>query len=115
MINNKLRAEAKNEFEKVFFKLMNKAAFGETMSNVKKHIDITFATTERRRNYLVSEPNYHTTKLFTKNVLAIEMEKTQIIINKPVYLELSVTGINLCHMDTDSFIFQKKKASTKIL
>ena len=51
---------------------MNNAVFGKTMENVRKHRDIKLVTTERRRNYLVSEPNYHTTKFFTKNLLAIE-------------------------------------------
>ena len=92
-LNNKLRTEAKNEFEKDFFKLMNNAIFGKTMENVKrkkKKVDIKIVTTEKRKNYLVSEPNYHTAKFFIKNLLAVEMKKTQIIMNKPVYLELSI-------------------------
>ena len=55
--------------------LMNNAIFGKTMENVRQHRDIKLVTAERRRNYLVSEPNYHTTKLFTENLLAIEMKK----------------------------------------
>ena len=74
-MNNKLRQKAKNNFEKDFFKLMNNAVFGKTMENVRKHRDIKLVTTERRRNYLVSEPNYHTIKFFTENLLAIEMMK----------------------------------------
>ena len=54
---------------------MNNAVFGKTMENVRKHRDIKLVTTERRRNYLVSEPNYHTTKFFTENVLATEIKK----------------------------------------
>ena len=54
---------------------MNHAVFGKTMQNVRKHTDIKLVTTERRRNYLVSEPNYHTTKFFTENLLEIEMKK----------------------------------------
>ena len=57
---------------------MNNAAFGKTMKNVRKHRDIKLATTESRRNYLVSEPNFHTTKFFTENLLTLEMRKTQI-------------------------------------
>ena len=75
-INTKLRQKANNDFEKDFFKWMNNAVYGKTMENVKKHRNIKIATTERRRNYLVSEPNYHTTEFFTANLLAIEKRKT---------------------------------------
>ena len=54
---------------------MNKAVFGKTVENVRKHGDIKLVTTERRRNYLVREPNYHTTKIFTEHLLAMEMKK----------------------------------------
>ena len=54
---------------------MNNAVFPKTMENVRKHRDIKLFTIERRRNYLVPEPNYHTTKFFTENVLAIEVKK----------------------------------------
>ena len=54
---------------------MNNAVFGKTVENVRKHKDIKLVTTERRRNCLVSEPNYHTTSFFTENLLAIEMKK----------------------------------------
>ena len=56
-LNTRLR-QKENNFEKYFFKLMNSAAFGKTMENIRKHRNIKLATTERRRNYLVSEPNY---------------------------------------------------------
>ena len=58
------------------------------MENLRKHADIKLVTTERRTNYSVSEPNYHTTKFFIENLLAIEMKKTEICMNKPVCLEL---------------------------
>ena len=82
--------KAKNDLERDFLKLMNNAVFGKTMANVRKHRDIKLVTTEKRRNYLVSESNYHTTKKFSENLLAIEMRKIQILMNKPVYLGLSV-------------------------
>ena len=105
--------------------MINNAVFGKTMENVKKYRDITLFTTERTRNYLVSEPNYHTAKFFTKDLLAIEMRKTEILMNKPVCLGLSILELRaistyefrhiflkpdydekekLCFMDTDIFI-----------
>ena len=72
---------------------MNDTAFGKTMENVRKYRDIKLVTTERRRNYLVSEPNYHITIFFTENLLAIETKNTQITMNKPVYLGLSILDL----------------------
>ena len=124
-MNTELEKEAKNGFEKIFFKLMNNSVFGKTMENVRKHRDIKLVTTEKRRLKLVSEPNYHTTKHFSENLIAIEMKKTKIKMNKPVYLGASILDISktlmykfwydylklkyndkvkLCYMGTDSFI-----------
>ena len=75
-MNTKLRTEAKNDFEKDFFKLMNNAAFEKTVENVRKHRDIKLATTDKRRNQLASEPNYHIPKHFSENLIATEMKKT---------------------------------------
>ena len=63
-MNTKLRTEAKNDFEKDFFKLMNDAVFGKTMENVRKHRDIKLATADKRRYQLASEPNYHAQNTF---------------------------------------------------
>ena len=99
------------------------------MENVWKHRDIKFVTTNKRRNQLVSEPNYHTTKYFSEDLLAIEMKKIKVKMNKPVYLGMSILEINktlmyefwydyikpkyqnnakLCYMDTGSFIIHIK-------
>ena len=93
-MNTKLRQNTTNNFEKDFFKLMNNAVFEKTMENLRKHRNIKLATTERRRNYLLSEPSYHTTKFFTENLLAIEMRKTKILLIKPVYLGLSILDLS---------------------
>ena len=105
--------------------------FGRTFMNVRKHRDIKLLTTDKRRNQLVSGPNYHTTKWFSENLLAIEMKKTKVKMNNPVYLgflilEISKTlmyefwydymklkygdNVKLCYMDTfmDSFIMYIK-------
>ena len=121
-MNTKLRKKEKNDFKKDFFKLMNNAAFGKTMENLRKHRDIKLVTTDKRRNGLVSEPNYHTTKWFSEKLLPIEMKKTKVKINKPIYLGLSILEISkiliyefwydymkpkygdnvkLCYIDTD--------------
>ena len=71
---------------------MNNAVFGKTMENVRKNKDIKLVTSERRKTYSVSEPNYHTTKFFTENLLVIEMKKkAEIHMNKPVCLGISMS------------------------
>ena len=72
-MNTKLWTETKNDFEKDFFKLLTK-----------------LVTTNRRRNYLVSEPNYHMTKMFSENLLAIEIKKIKVKMNNPGHLDLSI-------------------------
>ena len=108
----------------------NNAVFGKTMEDVKKHRDIKLVTTDKRRNRLVSEPNYHTKKWFLENLLAIEMKKTKLKMNNPIYLGLSILEISkilmyefwydymkpkygdnvkLCYTDTNSFIMHIKR------
>ena len=92
-MNAKLRREAKNDFEKDFFKLINNSVFEKTMENVRKHSDHRLVTRDKRRSYLVSEPNYQTTKRFSKNLLAIEMKKIKLKIDKSIYLSLPTLEI----------------------
>ena len=93
-INTNLRTEAKNDFEKDFFKRMNNAVFGKTIEIVRKHRDSKLVTTDKRRNQLVSVPNYHTTKYFSENLLEIEFKKIKVNMNKPVYLGMSILDIS---------------------
>ena len=61
-MNTGMRKDAKSEFQKDFFKLMNNSVFGKTMENIRNHRDIKLATTDKKKKKKVSEPNYHTTK-----------------------------------------------------
>ena len=128
-MNTKLRKEAKNDFEKDFFKLMNNAVFGKTMENIRKHRDIKLVTTDKRRSILVSEPNYHTSKHISEDLMIIEMEKVEVKMNKSIYLGQAMLDISktfmyefwydyikpkygdkarLCYVDTDSFVMHIK-------
>ena len=108
---------------------MNNAVLGKTMENIRKHRDIKLVTTNKKRSKLVSEPNHHTMSYISEDLSIIEMNKTRVKMNKPIYLGLSILDISkilmyefwydymkpkyggnvkLCYMDTDSFIMNIK-------
>ena len=109
---------------------MNNAVFGKTVENIRKHRNIKLVTTDKRRNKLVSEPNYHTINYISEDLFQmIEMNETKVKMNKPIYLGLSILeiskllmyefwydymkpkygdNIKLCYMDADSFIMNIK-------
>ena len=128
-MNTELRKAAKNDFEKDLFKLMNNSVFGKTMENIRKHRDIKLVRTDKKKSKLVSEPNYHTINLISEDLSIVEMKKTKVKMNKPIYLGLSILEISktlmyefwydymkpkyndnvkLCYMDMDSFIMNIK-------
>ena len=128
-MNTELTKLAKDDFEKDLFKLMNNAVFRKTMENIRKHRNIKIVTTDKKGNKLVSEPNYHTINYISEDLSIIEMNKTKVKMNKPLYLGLSILDISkilmyefwydymkpkyndnakLCYMDTDSFIMNIK-------
>ena len=82
------------DISKDFFKLMNNAVFGKIMENVRKHRDIKLVRTDKKRNQLVSEPNYHTMKLIDDNLAIIEMRKVKVKMNKPIYLGLPILELS---------------------
>ena len=93
-MNTELRKEAKNDFEKDPSKLMNSSVFGKTMENIRKHRDIKLVPTDKKRSKLVSEPNYHSINLISEDLSIIEMKKTKVKMNKPIYLGLSTLEIS---------------------
>ena len=128
-MNTDLRKKANNDFEKDFFKLINNLVFGKTMENVRNHRDIKIVTTDRQRKKFASEPNYHTTKYISADLLIMEMKKVEVKMNKPIYLGQAILDISktlmyefwyhylkpkygdnvrLCYTDTDSFVIHVK-------
>ena len=93
-MNTELRKVAKNDLKKDFFKLMNNLVFGKTMENIRKHRDIKLVTTNKRRSKLVSEPIYRSLNYISEDLSIIEMNKTKVKMNKPIYLGLSILEIS---------------------
>ena len=125
ILNTRLRKDAKNEFEKDFFRLMNNSVFGKTMENIRNHKDMKLVTRDKKYLKYFMKPNFKDGQPFSKNLFAVEIGKTEIKMNKPVYLgqtilDLSKTlmydftynymrprygsKVNLCYMGTDSFV-----------
>ena len=77
-MNTNLRTEGKNYFENDFFKSMNNSVFGKTTENIRKYRVFKLVTTDKRRDQLASEPNYHTKKYFSEDISAIEMKKAKV-------------------------------------
>ena len=77
-----------------FYKLMINAVSGKTMKNLRKHRDIKLVNSDERRKKLVREPNYHACKVFDENFMAIEMRKTEVLLNKPIYLGQAILDIS---------------------
>ena len=128
-LNTDLRKQANNDFKKYFYKLMNNSVFGKTMENVRNYRDIKLVTTNERMNKLASEHNYHSTKYISKDLLVMEMRKTEVRMNKPIYLGQAILDLSktlmfefwydyikpkfgdkarLCYMDTDSYVMYIK-------
>ena len=93
-MNTELRKNAKNEFEKDFCKLKINSIYGKTVQNDRNHRDIRLVTTEAKRNKLASEPNYQSTKCISKHLLVTEVKKTEVKMNKPIYLGQAVLDIS---------------------
>jgi len=93
-LNKKLRTEAYSEFEKDFFKLMNNSVFGKTMENIQNRVNIRLRTDDKSAEKLVSKPNYERTTIFSENLIAVHMQKTELVFNKPVYLGMSILDIS---------------------
>ena len=84
MLNTELRKNAKNAFEKGFFKLTNNSIFRKTMENVRNRRDIKLEVTEVKRKLLTSQRNFEHSKKFSQNFEAIEMRKSYVFMNKPI-------------------------------
>ena len=128
-MNTDLRKDAKNDFQKDYFKLMNNSVFGKAMENVRNHRDIKLVTSDKRRSILASKSNYHSSKCISKDLMIMEMRKVEVKMNKPIYLGQAILDISktlmyefwydyikpkygdkarLCYMDTDSFVMHIK-------
>ena len=112
-LNTKLRTEAKNEFEKDFFKLMNNAVFGKTMENIRNRVDVKLVNNKKRAEKLSAEPNFKHCNIFSEDLVAIHMKKTKLDFDKPVYLGMCILDLSKTLMYDFHYNYIKKKYGDK--
>ena len=112
-LNIKLRTEAKNEFEKDFFKLMNNAVFGKTMENIRNRVDIKLVNNKKQAEKLSAKPNFKHCNIFCEDLVAIHMKKTKLDFNKPVYLGMCILDLSKTLMYDFHYNYIKKKYGNK--
>eukprot|EP00081_Caenorhabditis_elegans_P015561 NP_495214.1 Uncharacterized protein CELE_H12I13.3 [Caenorhabditis elegans] len=112
MLNTNLRKQAKNDFEKDFFKLMNNSVFGKTMENIRNRVNIRLVTDDDSALKLIRKPNFKNSTIITEDLLSVELTKTKLVFDKPIYFHYDVMQkhygdkIKLCYQDTDSLIYE---------
>jgi hypothetical protein len=114
-LNTELRKKAKSTFEKDFYKLMNNSVFGKTMENPRKRLDIKIVKTdgkEKKENEkirkLIAKPNFNRRIKFSDDLSAIQMNKTKLSLNKPIYVGFSVLDLSK-HLMYDWYYNKFKK------
>ena len=114
-LNTNMRTKAKNEFEKNFYKLMNNAVFGKTMENIRKHKNFKLVTNEKQYSKYVMKPNFKSATRFTENLVGIEMGKTEIVMNKPIYVGQAILDLSKITMYEFHYDYAQPKWDIKLL
>ena len=92
--NTEKRKNAKNDFEKDFFKLMNNSVFGKTMENIRKRVDVRLVTDEKKLLKLTSKPSYVSSKIFNENLVAVHKIKETLTLNRPAYVGMCILDLS---------------------
>ena len=108
-LNTALRSQAKNEFEKTFFKLMNNSVFGKTMENVRNRVTIELVKDAERAAKLVNKPDFEELKIFDEFLIAVKRRTTKVKMNKPVYVGMSILDLSKTLMFSFQYEYVKKK------
>ena len=111
--NTNLRTQAKNNFEKDFFKLMINSVFGKTMENIRNRVNVKLVNTEERLKKLSAKPNFKSCKIFNENLISVHMKKTSLTMNKPVYLGMCILDLSKTIMYDFHYQYIKPKYGTK--
>ena len=113
--NTEKRKNAKNAFEKEFFKLMNNSVFGKTMENIRKRVDVRLVTDEKKLLKLTSKPTYVSCKIFNENLVAVHKIKETITLNRPAYVGMSILDLSKTLMYDFHYKYIKKNYGEKAM
>ena len=111
--NTRLRMEAKNNFEKDFFKLMINSVFGKTIENLRKRQNVRIVDRRKKALNLSKKPNFERATIFDKNLVAVHMQKTEIYFNKPVYVGQAILDLSKTLMFDFHYNYIKPKYGSK--
>ena len=111
--NTVKRTNAKNSFEKDFFKLMNNSVFGKTMENIRKRVDVRLVTDEKKLLNLTSKPTYVSSKIFNENLVAVHKIKDTLTLNRPAYVGMCILDLSKTLMYDFHYNYIKKKYGDK--
>ena len=111
--NTEKRKNAKNAFEKDFFKLMNNSVFGKTMENIRKRVDVRLVTDEKKLLKLTSKPTYVSSKIFNENLVAVHKIKETLTLNRPAYVGMCILDLSKTLMYDFHYNYIKEKYGEK--
>ena len=112
--NTEKRKNAKNEFEKDLFKLMNNSVYGKTMENVRKHGDYELVNTPERFQKLVNKPLFKHRHIINEDLVKVEKDKHTVELNKPIYMGMSISDYSKIHMYSFYYDVLKPKYDNRI-
>ena len=111
--NTQKRTQAKNSFEKDFFKLMNNSVFGKTMENIRKRVDVRLATDKKKLLKMTSKPTYVSSKIFNENLVAVHKIKETLTLNRPAYVGMCILDLSKTLMYDFHYSYIKNKYGDK--
>ena len=111
--NTQKRMNAKNAFEKDFFKLLNNSGFGKTMENIRKRVDVRLVTDQKELSKLVSKPTYVNSKIFNENLVVVHEIKETLTLDRPAYVGMCILDLSKTLVYDFYYNYIKKKYGSR--
>ena len=112
--NTQKRMNAKNAFEKDFFKLLNNSVFGKTMENIRKRVDVRLVTDQKKLSKLVSKPTFVNSKIFNADLVAVHKIKETLTLDRPAYVGMCILDLSKTLMCDCHYNYFKSRYNNKV-